>query len=64
MTRGPIIMYAVAATALAGGGFLLTRQATSEGAIYARRIAATMLCALALILTVFATALASWGAGV
>jgi hypothetical protein len=56
-------MYAVASAAGAGGIVVLTRRAASEGAIYARRIGATMLFALAAILTVFATAMASWGTG-
>jgi hypothetical protein len=56
-------MYAVASAAGAGGIVVLTRRAASEGAVYARRIGATMLFALAAILTVFATAMASWGAG-
>jgi len=43
--------------------FVLTRRAASEGAVYARRIGATMLFALTAILTVFATAMASWSAG-
>jgi len=61
MTRAPLIMYAVAGAAGAGGIVVLTRRAASEGAVYARRIGATMLFALATILTVFATAMASWG---
>ena len=63
MTRGPLIMYAVAAVAAGGGAYVLTRRAASEGAVYARRIGATMLFALATILTIFATAMASWSAG-
>jgi len=63
MTRGPIIMYAVAAIAGAGGVGVLLAPGKSEGATYAKRIGATMLLALALILAVFATALTSWGAG-
>jgi hypothetical protein len=54
-------MYAVAGAAGAGGIVVLTRRAASEGAVYARRIGATMLFALATILTVFASAMASWG---
>lgn len=61
MNRAPLVMYAVAGVAGAGGIVVLTRRATSEGAVYARRIGATMLFALTAILTVFATALASWG---
>jgi hypothetical protein len=53
-------MYAVAGVAGAGGVVVLTRRATSEGAVYAQRIGATMLIALAAILTVFASAMASW----
>lgn len=63
MTRAPLIMYAVAGTAGLGGIGLLFVRARSEGAIYARRIGATILLALALILGVFAHALASWGPG-
>lgn len=61
MNRAPLIMYTVAGAAAAGGIFVLTRRAASEGAVYARRIGATMLFALTAILTVFATAMASWG---
>jgi hypothetical protein len=63
MNRAPIVMYAVAALAGAGGVAVLTRRAEQEGAVYARRIATTMLFALALILSVFATAMLSWGVG-
>ena len=62
MTHGPIIMYAVAALAGAGGIAVLFAPGKSEGATYAKRIGATMLLALALILAVFATALVSWSA--
>ena len=61
MTRAPLIMYAVAGAAGAGGILVLTRRAASEGAVYARRIGATMLLALAVMLAVFATAMARWG---
>ena len=63
MTRAPLIMYTVAGVAAAGGVYVVTRRATSEGAVYARRIGATMLFALTAILTIFATAMASWSAG-
>lgn len=63
MTRAPLVMYSVAGIAAAGGVYAVTRRAASEGAVYARRIVATMLFALATILTVFATAMASWSAG-
>ena len=59
MTRAPIIMYAVAAACGAGAAVVVTRPARSEAAVYARRIAATMLGAMALILTVYATAMAT-----
>jgi hypothetical protein len=63
MNRAPLIMYAVAGAAGAGGIVVLTRRAASEGAVYAQRIGATMLLALATILIVFASAMASWSAG-
>ncbi|HEX4694931.1 hypothetical protein [Sphingomonas sp.] len=63
MTRAPIIMGTVAAVAALGGaGVLVGIRGSSEGAVYARRIGATMLLMLALILGGFATAMASWGA--
>ena len=63
MNRAPLIMTAVAATAGIGGLVVFTRPARSEGAVYGRRIAGTMLIALALLLGRFAWALDSWGAG-
>jgi hypothetical protein len=63
MNRAPLVMYAVAGVAGAGGIVVLTRRAASEGAVYAQRIGATMFLALAAILTVFASAMASWGPG-
>jgi len=62
MTRAPLIMTMVAAAAGVGGLVVFTRPARSEGAVYARRIAGTMLLALALLLGRFAWALSSWGA--
>jgi hypothetical protein len=62
MNRAPFIMAAVAATAGIGGLVVLTRPVRSEGAVYGRRIAGTMLLALALLLGRFAWALDSWGA--
>jgi len=50
------IMGGVAAICAIGGGVVLTRPARSEPAVYAKRIGATMLIALALILALFA-----WG---
>ena len=61
MTRAPLIMTAVAAAAGIGGLVVFTRPARSEGAVYGRRIAGTMLVALALLLGRFAWALDSWG---
>ena len=63
MSRAALIMYAVAGTAGATGLGLLFVRAQGEAAVYARRIAATMLLAIALVLGVFAHALASWGPG-
>ncbi len=59
----PVIMGLVAVAALGGMAFTLTRPATSEAAIYRRRIAGTMLGAGAITLGGFAYALSSWGAG-
>jgi len=61
MNRAPFIMAAVAATAGVAGLVVLTRPVRSEGAVYGRRIAGTMLLALALLLGRFAWALDSWG---
>jgi hypothetical protein len=62
MNRAPFIMAAVAATAGIAGLVVFTRPVRSEGAVYGRRIAGTMLIALAVILGGFAYALNSWGA--
>ena len=64
MIRAPIIMAAVASLAGVGGiAALFGIRGTSEGAVYARRMIATMLFALAGILGFFAWSLASWGPG-
>ncbi|GAA0302173.1 hypothetical protein GCM10009087_09940 [Sphingomonas oligophenolica] len=63
MLRAPLIMASVAATAGIAGLVVFTRPGRSEGAVYGRRIAGTMLIALALLLGRFAWALSSWGAG-
>ena len=64
MIRAPIIMAAVAGVAGLGGvASLFAIRGSSEGAIYARRITATMLFALAGILGFFAWSMASWGPG-
>ncbi|HZV56544.1 MAG TPA: hypothetical protein VFF89_02620 [Sphingobium sp.] len=56
MTRAALVMACVAAAAALAGGTILARPARSEQGVYAKRIAGTMFCALALILAVFA-----WG---
>ena len=64
MIRAPIIMAAVAGLAGIGGvASILAIRGSSEGAVYARRLTATMLFALAGILGFFAWSMASWGAG-
>jgi lysylphosphatidylglycerol synthetase-like protein (DUF2156 family) len=62
MTTQALIMYAVAFVAGVAGATLLLRLRTagSEAAIYGYRIAGTMLAALGLVLTLFATAQWSW----
>jgi len=60
MNRAPLIMTMVATAAGIGGLAVFTRPARSESAVYARRIAGTMLLALALLLGRFAWALNSW----
>ncbi|MBN8814027.1 MAG: hypothetical protein J0J06_01110 [Sphingomonas sp.] len=63
MTRAPIVMAAVASVAGLGGvASLVAIRGAGEAATYARRMIATMLFALALILGFFAWSLASWGA--
>ena len=63
MIRAPFIMAAVAATAGIAGLVVVTRPVRSEAGRYRRRIAGTMLIALAVILGGFANALNMWGAG-
>ena len=60
MNRAPLIMFAVAAMLGLAGVAVLVTPGTGEGAVYARRITATMLIALALTLAFYATMLASW----
>ena len=50
-----VIMYGVAAFALVAGLLVVLPRAADEAARYRRRIAGTMLLALSLILTTFAT---------
>ena len=62
MSLAPIIMYAVAAVlTLSGIASIVAIRGTSEPAIYARRLLATMLFALGGILGFFAWSMASWG---
>ncbi|MBY0285000.1 MAG: hypothetical protein K2W81_13700 [Sphingomonas sp.] len=63
LISAPLVMAVVALLVLGGTAFTLTRPATSEAAIYRRRIAGTMLGAGAIILGGFAYALSSWGQG-
>jgi hypothetical protein len=62
MTWQALIMYGVSLVAAVTGAALLLRlrTATSEGAVYAYRIAGTMLAALGLVLAIFASAQWSW----
>ncbi len=53
----------VAAVFGAGAAIVWTRVPRSEGAVYARRIAGTMLGAGALVLALFAWSMAGWGPG-
>lgn len=62
MTRAVLVMACVAATSAAAGGTILALPARSEGAIYGKRIAGTMFCAMALILTLYAFGLERMGA--
>ncbi|MFA5990293.1 MAG: hypothetical protein WC803_11905 [Sphingomonas sp.] len=59
----PHVMAAVAALLALAAGYVWTRPAITEPAIYGKRIAGTMLSAFAIILGGFAAAMASWGAG-
>jgi hypothetical protein len=63
MNTAALIMTIVAIVAAGAGLFVVTRPAKSEGAVYARRIAGTMLLALAMILGAFSYALWTWGPG-
>ncbi|MFZ3485158.1 hypothetical protein [Sphingomonas sp. 3-13AW] len=62
MTWQALIMYGVSLVAGVTGAVLLLRLRTagSEGAVYAYRIAGTMLAALGLVLAIFASAQWSW----
>ena len=62
MTWQALIMYGVSLVAGVTGAVLLLRlrTAATEGAVYAYRIAGTMLAALGLVLAIFASAQWSW----
>ncbi|TPG18518.1 hypothetical protein EAH87_10420 [Sphingomonas koreensis] len=59
----PAIMALVATAAAIAATYVVTRPARSEQAVYAGRLIATMLAALAVILGAFSFALGSWGPG-
>ena len=59
----PRIMASVAALIAVAAITVWTRPARSEGAVYARRIAGTMLGAAAVVLAFSAWAMAGWGPG-
>ncbi len=58
MNRAVLVMACVSGAAALASAIVLTRPARSEAAVYARRIAGTMLGAGALILALFAWGLA------
>ncbi|QDZ06709.1 hypothetical protein FPZ24_03795 [Sphingomonas panacisoli] len=63
MSLAPVIMAAVASLAALGAiAAILGIRGTGDAAIYARRLTATMLFALAGILGFFAWSMASWDA--
>ncbi|MGI4731408.1 MAG: hypothetical protein ACRYFW_06645 [Janthinobacterium lividum] len=59
----PRIMGVVAAVLAVATAVVWTRPARGEGAVYARRIAGTMLGAGALVLAMFAWNMSGWGPG-
>lgn len=62
MSRAVLIMACVAATSAVAGATILALPARSEAAVYGKRIAGTMFCAMALILTLYAFGLQRMGA--
>jgi len=56
MTRAAIVMACVSVTSAAAGVTVFALPSRSEAAVYGKRIAGTMFCAMALILALFA-----WG---
>lgn len=61
MTRAALVMACVSASAAIAGVVILTRPTRSEAAVYGKRIAGTMFCALALILALYAAGLERMG---
>ena len=59
----PRIMAIVAAALAFAAIAVWTRRVTSEGTVYVRRIAGTMLGAAAVVLAMFAWSMAGWGPG-
>ncbi len=58
MTTANLIMLAIGIVSFFLGAAILLRRGGGEGAVYARRIAGTMIAALGLTLTIFALGLA------
>ena len=56
MTRAALVMACISGASALGGAAVFAVPTRGEGGTYSKRIAGTMLCALALILGVFA-----WG---
>ena len=57
MNHGRLTMLGVGAVLLGAGAFVYSRPAPSEGAVYLRRIAGTMLTAFGGVLILFAVGL-------
>lgn len=62
MTRAAIVMACVAAVSAIAGGIIFALPSKSEQAVYGKRIAGTMFCAMALILALFSWGLTRMGA--
>jgi hypothetical protein len=62
MSRAVLIMACVAATSAVSGATILALPARTEQGVYGKRIAGTMFCAMALILTLYAFGLQRMGA--
>jgi hypothetical protein len=62
MTRAVLIMACVAAASATAGAAMLAIPARTEQGVYGKRIAGTMFCAMALILTLYAFGLERMGA--